>query len=82
MRNKLLIFSIAAAMLLASPAFAGPPLTQRAQIEPIDGQRVIPEAVVNGRLTEAQADAAPAIELRPVPNWLDESRDLLPQYTW
>ena len=72
MRDKLLITSIAAATLLASPAFAGPPLTQ---MQAIDGERVITEAVVNGRLTDAESDAAPANELRLVPNWLDESLD-------
>ena len=72
MRDKLLIMSIAAATLLASPAFAGPPLTQ---MQAIDGERVITEAVVNGRLTDAESDAAPANELRLVPNWLDESLD-------
>jgi len=75
MRDKLLIMSIAAATLLASPAFAGPPLTQSAQVESIDGERVITEAVVNGRLIDAESDAAPANELRLVPNWLDESLD-------
>ena len=72
MRDKLLITSIAAATLLASPAFAGPPLTQ---MQAIDGERVITEAVVNGRLTDAESDAAPANELRLVPDWLDESLD-------
>jgi len=67
--------ALAAATLLASPAFAGPPLTQSAQVESIDGERVITEAVVNGRLTDAESDAAPANELRLVPNWLDESLD-------
>jgi hypothetical protein len=84
MLGKVLIMSTAAATLLTSPAFAGWPLTQPAQIEPIDRQRVISEAVVNGGLTEADSDEAPANELRPFPNWLDESRalDLRRQYTW
>ena len=79
MRDKLLIMSIAAATLLASPAFAGPPLTQ---MQAIDGERVITEAVVNGRLTDAESDAAPANELRLVPNWLDESLDPLRRHPW
>jgi len=79
MRDKLLILSIAAATLLASPAFASPPLTQ---MQAIDGQRVITEAVVNGHLTDAESDAAPANELRLVPNWLDESLDPPRQHTW
>jgi hypothetical protein len=79
MRGKLLILSIAAATLLASPAFAGLPLTQ---MQVIDGQRVITEAVVNGRLTDPELDAAPATELRLVPNWLDENLDPLRQHTW
>ena len=78
MRDKLLITSIAAATLLASPAFAGPPLTQ---MQAIDGERVITEAVVNGRLIDAESDAAPANELRLVPNWLDQSLDPLSQHT-
>ena len=68
MRDKLLIMSIAAATLLASPAFAGPPLTQSAQVESIDGERVITEAVVNGHLTDAVSDTAPASALRPLPD--------------
>jgi hypothetical protein len=80
MRDKLLILSIAAATLLASPAFAGPPPTQSARVESIDSDRVITEAVVNGRLTDAESDAAPANELRL--DWLDESLDPLRQHTW
>jgi hypothetical protein len=79
MRAKLLILSIAAAALLASPAFAGAPLTQ---MRVIDGQRVIAEAVVNGRLTDTESDPAPANELRLVPNWLDESLDPLRRHPW
>jgi hypothetical protein len=82
MRDKLSIMSVAAATLLASPAFAGPALTQSVQVESIDSERVISEAVVNGRLTDAESDAAPANELRLVPNWFDESRDPLRQHTW
>jgi hypothetical protein len=41
MRGKVRIMALAAATLLASPAFAGWPLTQAAQTEPIDSQRAI-----------------------------------------
>ena len=73
MRGKVRIMALAAASLLASPAFAGWPLTQAAQTEPIDSQRVITEAVVDGRLIEAGLDEAPASELRPVRSWIDGS---------
>ena len=73
--------SIVAATLLASPAFAGPLITQSTQVESIDTERVITEAVVNGRLTDAALDAAPANELRLVPNWFDEDLDPLRQRT-
>jgi hypothetical protein len=69
MRGKVRIMVIAAATLLASPAFAGWPLTQAAQT----GQRVITEAVINGRLIEAGLDEAPASELRAATSPLDES---------
>ena len=75
MLGQLRIASFAAAALVASPAFAGWPLTQAVQIEPIGGERVITEAVVNSHLTDTNADAAPASELRPLPDWLDESSD-------
>ena len=76
MLGKVGIIRIAAAALLASPAFAGGPLTQLGQTEPIDSQRVITEAVVNGRLIEVGSDEAPASELRPAPRLLDESLGL------
>jgi hypothetical protein len=79
MRDKILILSMAAATLLASPAFAGPPPTQAAQVESIDGERVITEAVVNGRLIKAESDAAPTNELLPI--WLGESVDPLRQHS-
>jgi hypothetical protein len=59
MRAKRLILSIAAAALLASPAPAGPLLTQSTQVESIDSERVITEAVVNGRLTDAESIRRP-----------------------
>ena len=64
---------IAAAMVVASPAFAGWPADQPAQLDLIGGQRIIREIVVDGRLIETGSDAAPANELRPVPNWIDGS---------
>jgi hypothetical protein len=67
---------IAAAMVVASPAFAGWPADQPAQVDPIGGQRIIREIVVDGHLTETRSDDAPANELRPVPNWLDGSSAL------
>lgn len=73
MLNKVWITSIAAATLLASPAFAAWPFDQPAQAEQIEDQRIIREVVVNGGLIEADSDEAPANELRPVPNWLDKS---------
>jgi len=76
MLAKVRIMAIAAATLLASPAFAGGPLTQLGQTEPIDSQRVITEAVVNGRLIEVGSDEAPASELRPAASLLDESLGL------
>ena len=67
---------IAAAMVVASPAFAGWPADQPAQVDPIGGQHIIREIVVDGHLTETRSDDAPANELRPVPNWLDGSSAL------
>jgi hypothetical protein len=64
---------IAAAMVVASPAFAGWPADQAAQLDLVGGQRIIREIVVDGHLTETGSDDAPASELRPVPNWLDDS---------
>ena len=84
MLGKVRSMSIAAATLLASPAFAGWPLAQPAQIERIDPQRIIIEAVINGGLTEAGPDEAPANELRPVPSWIDQGSvlDRQPQHAW
>jgi len=82
MLKKLRITSIAAATLLAAPAFAGWSLAQPAQHEEIDGQRIIIEAVINGRLIEeGSGDEVVANELRPVPSWVDDSsaRDRRPQ---
>jgi hypothetical protein len=71
--RKVRITSIVVATLLASPAFAGWPADQPAQLDLIGGQRIIREIVVDGHLTETDSDAAPANELRPVPNWIDGS---------
>jgi hypothetical protein len=81
--KNLRITSIAAAALLASPAFAGPPFARAAQLDEVDGQRVITEVVVDGRLIEG-ADEAPANELRPVSSWLDQggARDRRHQHSW
>jgi hypothetical protein len=65
---------IAAATVMASPAFAGWPADQPAQVDLTGGQRIIREIVVDGHLTETGSDAAPANELRPVPNWLSIER--------
>jgi hypothetical protein len=85
MLKKLRITSIAAAMLLASPAFAGKSFAQPAQHEGSDGQRIISEAVISGRLLEeGSGDEVVANELRPVPSWVDHSSalDRRPQPSW
>jgi hypothetical protein len=74
MLENLRIAWIAAAIVVASPAFAGWPADQPAQLDLIGGQRIIREIVVDGHLTETGSDAAPANELRPVPNWLSIER--------
>ena len=73
MLGKAWIMAIAAATLLASPAFAGSPADQAAQLDLVGGQRIIRELVVDGHLIETSSDDAPASELRPVPNWIDGS---------
>ena len=70
------IMAIAAATLLASPAFAGWPTDQAAQLDLVGGQRIIREIVVDGHLIETDSDDAPASELRPAPSLLDESLGL------
>jgi hypothetical protein len=74
--NKAWIPSIAAATLLASPAFAAWPFAQPAQVEQIEDQRIINEVVVNGGLIEAGMDDVLANELRPVSTWVDQSSTL------
>ena len=71
MLNKIRITWIAAAALLALPAFAGGPLAQAAPAEQFDSQRIIREIVIDGGLIEADSDEAPATELRP--SWVDQS---------
>ena len=73
MLDKVRIMAIAAATLLASPAFAGGPADQSAQVALVGSQRIIRELVVDGHLIETGSDDAPASELRPVPNWIDGS---------
>jgi hypothetical protein len=71
MLGKVRIMAIAAATLLAPPAFAGSPADQPAQLDLISGKRIIRELVVDGHLIETGSDDAPASELRPVPNSID-----------
>jgi hypothetical protein len=76
MLDKVRIMAIAAATLLASPAFAGWPADQPAQLDLIGDQHVIDqhvirELVVDGHLIETESDDAPANELRPVRSWID-----------
>jgi len=78
MLGKVRIMAIAAAPLLASPAFAGWPADQPAQVDLLSGKRIIREIVVDGHLIETGSDDAPANELRPVPNWIDGSGALDP----
>jgi len=74
MLKKLGIASIAAATLLASPAFAAWPLDRGAQVGPIGDQRIIREVVVDGAVMEPSSDEAPTNELRP--NWIDQRSSL------
>jgi hypothetical protein len=56
MLGKARITAIAAATVLASPAFAASPFAQPAQGEQIDAQRIIREVVINGGLIESDSD--------------------------
>ena len=76
MLGKARIMAIAAATLLASPAFAGWPADQPAQLDLIGDQHVIRELVVDGHLTETGPEDARANELRPVRSWIDGSAAL------
>jgi hypothetical protein len=82
MLKKVCIASIAAATLLASPAFATWPLDRGAQAEQIGDQRIIREIVVDGAVMEASPDEAPANELRP--SWIDQRSvlDRPDQHSW
>jgi len=84
MLGTLRIMAIAAAALLVSPAFAGWPADQAAQLVLVGDQHVIRELVVDGHLTETGSDDAPANELLPVPNWIDGSgaRDRARQHSY
>jgi hypothetical protein len=84
MLGKIWLTSMTAAMLLASPAFAGLPSAKPAQVEAVDGQRIIREVVVNGGLLGADSDAPPANELRPISDWIDHGSalDRRPQHLW
>jgi hypothetical protein len=73
MLGKVRIMALAAATLLASPAFGGSPPDQPAQLDLIGGQRIIREIVVDGHLTETGSSHAPANELRPIRSWIDGS---------
>ena len=73
MLGKVRIMAIAAAPLLASPAFAGWPADHPAQVDLLSGKRIIREIVVDGHLIETGSDDAPASELRPLPNSIDGS---------
>jgi hypothetical protein len=80
--NRVRITSIAAGVLLASPAFAAWPLDRGVQAEPIGAQRMIRELVVDGAVMEPSSDEAPASELRS--NWIDRSSviDRPYQHSW
>jgi len=84
MVGKLRLTAITAATLLASPALAGWPSAQPAQVDPVDGQRVLREVVINGGLIGAQSDERPANELRPIPDWIDHggTLDRRAQHLW
>ena len=82
MLRKICRVSIAAATLLAWPALAAWPSDRAAQAERIGDQRIIREIVIDGGLTEAGSDDAPANELRP--SWVDH-RSVLDrpyQHSW
>jgi hypothetical protein len=80
--NRVRFTPIAAAVLLASPAFAAWPLDRAAQAEQIADQRIIREIVVDGRLMEPSSGDAPANELRPI--WVDQHNvfDRPYQHSW
>ena len=82
MLAKIWLTSMTAATLLVSPALAGSPSAQPAQIDALNGQRIIREVVINGGLIGADSDEPPANELRPIPNWIDpgSALDRRPQH--
>jgi hypothetical protein len=66
MFGKVRVMAIAAATLLASPAFGDWRSDQTAQV---DHSRIVSEIVVNGRPTPVDSYQAPANELQPVPSF-------------
>jgi len=82
MLTQIRMISIAAATLLASPAFAGGSLAHAAPAEQVGDQRIIREIVIDGSPIDADSDEAPANELRP--SWLDQSSalDREHQHSW
>jgi hypothetical protein len=84
MLGKISLTSMTAATLLAWPAFAGWPSAQTAQVDAVDGQRIIREVVTNGGLIGADSDEPLANELRPIPDWIDHGSalDRRPEHLW
>lgn len=84
MFGKIWLTSMTAATLLASPAFAGWPSGQHAQIDAVDGQRFIGEVVVNGDLIAAESHEPPPSELLPIPDWIHHGStlDRRAQHLW
>ena len=66
MFGKVRVMAIAAATLLASPAFGDWRSDQTAQV---DHSRIVSEIVVNGRPTPVDSYQASANELQPVPSF-------------
>jgi len=82
MLRKICMVSIAADFPEHWPALAAWPSDRAAQAERIGDQRIIREIVIDGGLTEAGSDDAPANELRP--SWVDH-RSVLDrpyQHSW
>lgn len=84
MLTQIRMISIAAATLLASPAFAGGSLAHAAPAEQVGDQRIIREIVIDGSPIDADSDEAPANELRPVPSWINQGSvlDRQRQHAW
>jgi len=84
MLGKLWLTAITAATLVASPALAGWPSAQPAQIDLLDDQCIIREVVIDGGLIGAESNEPPANELRPIPDWIDHGSNLdrRPRHLW